>query len=434
MPSELVQTFKDVLVYIAIAIVTLVGLIKCIYPVMRNGALLNSAVAKLERGGRDDGRPVWRESRFLGRSLRADWQRFLLNAGQLDMRGMPCNTQDYINEDTAIYKPGHAQLAELIPGLLTSLGILGTFIGLMDGLSGLNFSDASQTIGSIPVLLSGMRYAFATSVAGISCSLVFNMVNRMMIGHAFKALDNFDEAFYELAMPRPVDVDVQLLCQKQDDGLVIQRAAEAMGNRLSGTMEISVSRALHPVTMAMDNLIQGVAREQVQGVERVAGQFTQQLNQTLKSQFDQLGQSMLAFGRSQVASQEQMRQAMVSAQALAQDAQRIQEASRSIADIMEKESEAAQMNAQGAIYPMLGGIAQQQADMVDSLGDMVEALNRQQSAMDNQLQISRQLGELTQAVENLSHAFAAQAERKSRRGLFSGGARVKQSEQTGREA
>lgn len=422
MPAQLLQSIKDALVYVAIALVTLVGFIKCIYPVMRNGSLLNRAVGKLERSGGGGDRPVWRESRFLGRSLRADWQRFLLNAGQLDMRGMPCNTQDYINEDTVIYKPGHAQLAELIPGLLTSLGILGTFIGLMDGISGLNLSDASQTISSIPLLLGGMKYAFATSVAGIACSLCFNMLNRMMIGHAFKALDNFDEAFYELAMPRPVDVDVQLLCQKQDDGVILQRAADSMGNRLAGTMEIAVSRSLHPVTMAMDNLIQGVAMEQSQGVQRVTNQFTQQLSQSLNSQFEQLGQAMLALNRSQIASQEQMKQAMSSVQALAQDAQRIQQASHGIANVMEQEQQAINMNAQGAIYPMLDSIAQQQSDMVRSLGEMVDALRDQQEAAVGQVAISNQLADLTDAIHSLKRATdeLSQREASKHRGLFGG--------------
>lgn len=41
----------------------------------------------------------------MGRSLRNEWQQFLLNAGQLDMRGIPCDTREYINEETVVDKP-----------------------------------------------------------------------------------------------------------------------------------------------------------------------------------------------------------------------------------------------------------------------------------------------------------------------------------------
>ena len=165
MPEQLLSllgtNLVDFLVYGAIALVVLVGVCKCIYPVFRNGSLLNRAVAKLGKTAGNYQRPPWREPRFLGRALRGEWQKFLLNAGQLDVRGMPCDIEDYINEDSVIDKPGHSQLAELIPSLLTSLGILGTFIGLMEGLTSVNFSDAQGTMDSIPLLLTGMRFAFA---------------------------------------------------------------------------------------------------------------------------------------------------------------------------------------------------------------------------------------------------------------------------------
>ena len=125
----------------------------------------------------------------MGRRLRCFWLRFLQNAEQLDRRGLPTNVEDYINDDTAIHGPGNATLAELIPNLLTSLGILGTFMGLSSGLATLDFADSARLIEGIPTLLSGMKFAFYTSVAGISCSLIFNMLNRISQGSGFRAVD-----------------------------------------------------------------------------------------------------------------------------------------------------------------------------------------------------------------------------------------------------
>ena len=78
----------------------------------------------------------------MGRRLKGCWLRFLQNAEQLDCRGLPCNVEDYINDDTVTHGPGNATLAELIPSLLTSLGILGTFMGMTSGLSGLDPSTS----------------------------------------------------------------------------------------------------------------------------------------------------------------------------------------------------------------------------------------------------------------------------------------------------
>ena len=332
MISRLTANASEILVYAAIALVTLTGLLKCIYPLLRNAALLNRAVVKLEKTTAKGERPAWRDPRFLGRSLRPEWQQFLLNAGQLDLRGIPCDIGDYLNEETVIDKPGHAQLAELIPGLLTSLGILGTFMGLMQGLTSLDFSTAEGTITSIPTLLSGMRFAFATSVAGIACSLTFNMFNRMSIGRAVRALDGFEDAFYELAMPRPLQPDVQLMCQKQDEDARAVRLAENVGSQISASIEMAVGRAMQPLTQVLDTFIQGATHEQVEGVQRIVGQFVRQMNASLGSQMTALGDTMRAVNDGQMQTQRNLQNTLEISKALARDAENIRKGSADIAE------------------------------------------------------------------------------------------------------
>lgn len=329
--TRLTANLSEIAVYAAIALITLIGLIKCIYPLLRNAALLNRAVVKLEKSTAAGERPLWREARFLGRSLRNEWQQFLLNAGQLDLRGIPCDTREYINEDSVIDKPGHAQLAELIPGLLTSLGILGTFMGLMQGLTSVNFSNAEDTIQSIPQLLGGMKFAFATSVAGITCSLAFNVINRIAVGRALRALDSFEDAFYELAMPRPLQPEVQMLCQKQDDDARMARLAENVGNHVAASLEMAVSRAMNPLTQSLDTFIKCATREQVDGVRRIVGQFVQQMNSSLDEQITALGESMRSVTEAQRETQKNLHNTMAAAQTMSKDAETIQKSTAEIA-------------------------------------------------------------------------------------------------------
>ncbi|MBB1125646.1 hypothetical protein [Thiospirillum jenense] len=56
------------------------------------------------------------------------------------------------------------------PTLLTSLGILGTFVGITAGL--MNF-DPANIDASIPLLLDGMKTAFLTSLAGMTAGIAF---------------------------------------------------------------------------------------------------------------------------------------------------------------------------------------------------------------------------------------------------------------------
>lgn len=395
MPEQLLSllgtNLVDFLVYGAIALVVLVGVCKCIYPVFRNGSLLNRAVAKLEKTAGNNQRPSWREPRFLGRALRNEWQKFLLNAGQLDVRGMPCDIEDYINEDSVIDKPGHSQLAELIPSLLTSLGILGTFIGLMEGLTSVNFSDAQGTMDSIPLLLTGMRFAFATSVAGITCSLLFNMFYRMSVGRACRALDSFDEAFYELAMPRPLSPEVQLICQKQDEEERLARIAEAVGNRVSSSLEMAVSRAMDPLTKSLDTFIQGATQEQVEGVRRIVGQFVSQMNAQLSGQMTTLGHTMEMVSQGQLQTQKNLQNTLNAAQAMAADAQAMQVASAQMAQVLQnwaeelKNSQTRRTEEAAMLEEQNQNLRQELELLTRSLADMRIAADRLTSELDDQM-------------------------------------------------
>ena len=407
MPTEWLQSIttglSETLVYVAIALVTLTGLIKCIYPVLRNGSLLNRAVMKLEKSASSGERPIWREPRFIGRALRAEWQRFLVNAGQLDMRGMPCAVADYINEDTVVYKPGHSQLSELLPSLLTSLGILGTFMGMMEGLSDLDFSNAAGTIESIPSLLSGMRFAFATSVAGIACSLTFNILNRFVVGRAFKALDSFEDAFYELAMPRPLETDVQLLCQRQDSEQATRRIAETVGNQLAGTMEIAISRSLHPLMMSMDNFMQGATREQVEGVQHIVRQFVQQMNASLSGQFAALAETLGHVNEGQLATQENLTHTTQIAERLTEDTTRIQQAAHQLAQSMENDAESEQRM---STLRGMQALQEETAGSLRALTECVAHLSESIDRMDPTAAQARAAETLQAEVETLTSSTA----------------------------
>lgn len=72
------------------------------------------------------------------------------------------------------------------PTLLTSLGILGTFCGIVAGL--LNF-DATDIDGSIDGLLEGMKTAFTTSLVGMSSSIIY----KILLSSGALDRDNTDE-------------------------------------------------------------------------------------------------------------------------------------------------------------------------------------------------------------------------------------------------
>lgn len=329
--SSHLSNLTDALVYCAIAGVTLIGVFKCLIPLITTTHALRRAITRLQQdAGTRQGTPVWQEKRFMGNRLKNCWLRFLQNAEQLDRRGLPCNVEDYINDDTVIHGPGNAQLADLIPGLLTSLGILGTFMGMMDGLGGLDFSNADKIIEGIPTLLTGMQFAFGTSVAGVSCSICFNIINRILQGSSYRAIDDFVSNFTSLAMSRPLDNDVQLICQNQDSNHMLSTLTDTLPGQLAGAMEHSVRSAMQPVSQAMDNFLMGATRAQVDGVGRIVGSFVQQMNASLSDQLLTLGRTMTEVNQHQQASLEQVRQSLNAAAAIQVDMRQLHDVTNDV--------------------------------------------------------------------------------------------------------
>ena len=334
---SILPNLADFLVYSAIAAVTLIGVFKCLVPLTTTTRALRRAIHLLQKdAGKNSNPPIWQERRFMGRRLRGSWLRFLQNAEQLDRRGLPCNVEDYINDDTVTHGPGNAQLAELIPGLLTSLGILGTFMGMMRGLGGLDFSNAENIIDGIPTLLTGMQFAFGTSVAGVSCSIVFNMLNRILQGSSYRAIDDFVESFTSLAMQRPLDNDVQLICQNQDSNHMLSSLTDNLPGQVAGAIEHSVTRAMQPIASSMDSFLIGATRAQVDGVGRIVSSFVGQMNSSLNNQFVSLGRTMTEINQNQQATMDHVGQSLRAADTIVADVQKLHGVSQEIMNHFEQ--------------------------------------------------------------------------------------------------
>lgn len=79
------------------------------------------------------------------------------------------------------------------PGLMTTLGILGTFVGITIAIYGLDFTSDEIT-DSVTGLLNGMRVAFVTSVLGLLFSFVFRWLVPPSQGSSMAVLSSIQGA------------------------------------------------------------------------------------------------------------------------------------------------------------------------------------------------------------------------------------------------
>ena len=105
-----------------------------------------------------------------------------------------------INEDSLAVRCWHSACLQS-PGTLTGLGLLGTFLGLILGISSIGFSSVDAALNSVETLLGGIEVAFYTSVAGVILSIVYNLVNRLLWNTTVREMELFLYDFHTYIMP-----------------------------------------------------------------------------------------------------------------------------------------------------------------------------------------------------------------------------------------
>lgn len=108
--------------------------------------------------------------------------------------------EDYLNEDILAYRSWQGVMLQ-ISGTMTGLGILGTFIGLVTGISGISVSTVNATLVSVQNLISGIRLAFYTSIAGVIFSILFNILYKMSWNIMVREMGVFIDAFHKNVIP-----------------------------------------------------------------------------------------------------------------------------------------------------------------------------------------------------------------------------------------
>lgn len=111
-----------------------------------------------------------------------------------------CDIEDYINDDEVdnIIKKW---FLDLIPDIMTSLGILGTFVGLVWGMRGFDPSSYDMMSGSVASLIDGIKVAFLTSIYGLAGSLLFQYSMNRNYSELIASMQDFIDRFHSGVVP-----------------------------------------------------------------------------------------------------------------------------------------------------------------------------------------------------------------------------------------
>ncbi len=200
--------------------------------------------------------------------------------------------EDYINEgevDGIIGK----RLIELIPDVLTSLGILGTFVGLVFGLRGFEPTNYESMTASVASLVNGIKVAFLTSIYGLSLSLVFGYSTKAAYGDLISALRNFLDTFHHLVIPSAEAEARNLLVNYQgEQAEAMGKMTEQFSEHLANSFEKVITPSFRKMNQSMDILTETMARGQEEMMKGLLDDFLQKMRSSFQLQFDNFNQAL----------------------------------------------------------------------------------------------------------------------------------------------
>lgn len=312
------------LVYAATVAIFIVALLKCVVPVLTSRRLLRRAVREINAG--EKSKRSWQDETFLGKGdMYPHWREYLNNLFFADGEfHNPSNVEDFINEETAIYGPGRSALAEAAPGLMVSLGFLGTLIGITMGLQNFSMESTEAVMNAIRTLIPGMRYAFITSIVGVVGSISFTLIMRYSDGAALNALNAFYVAMRQVAGVVSVDPMTQIAIYQQEQTALIQALSDDLSGEMAMRIGNVVDHAVKPLQKSLEDFVTMTTREQIRGMDAMVSRFIQQLDHTLDSQFQHLAYTIDLTCRNQQQMQEEIRKTIEGLTHLARDTVQVQ--------------------------------------------------------------------------------------------------------------
>ena len=207
--------------------------------------------------------------------------------------------EEYINEDE-IDLHVHKKILEMAPDIFTSLGILGTFIGLVWGLKSFEPSSYETMTTSVSTLVEGIKVAFLTSIYGIAFALIYSSGMKSVYAGMDEKLQGFLEKFHLYVLPTAESESRNLMLASQK---VQTKAMKQMAEQLTSQMADSFEKAINPTFQKMNEsleiLTESVTRCQEDMVQEILRSFLREMNGSFKMQFKDFNEALVQLKKAQ---------------------------------------------------------------------------------------------------------------------------------------
>lgn len=273
----------------------LIGMIGGIWKMNNLGSALNSAGNNLEeyfenQGPKTEKLSARLDNLFTHSYLDKKMKNFLL--GMRKSKEGIVDLEEYLNEEE-LDNYTHKRMLEMIPDILTSLGILGTFLGLVWGLREFEPSSYETMTNSVAMLVDGIKIAFLTSIYGVSLSIVYTYGVKSEYTSMTEELQGFLAKFHGYVMPTAENKSRNLMVatQKQQTE-ALEQMAEDFSTHMVGSFQEMIAPTFARMNDTLEELSQTVTTRQQEALREIVDAFLVEMHTSFKTEFQDFQSAM----------------------------------------------------------------------------------------------------------------------------------------------
>ena len=327
------------------------------------------------------------------------WQEFsevlLFPGSDLEQHSHICNTKQphlYFSLRTILQPNVSVRFFNTLPNLLTGLGILGTFIGLVAGISlaapGLNSTDIQAAKSALEKLLSGASLAFLTSIFGLTSSILFSSYEKWKIHKFDQTLHTLIEGLEERLEYISIEkISSQALHESFKQTASLQTFSndlavslgDLLANKITAPMNSSM-KDLGEILKEQKIVLEGIRKDQHQASDETLTRLIKEFSESISSA---AGKEMQAFADT-VSNLSDKLDTQITTMARSQESMQkaSQESVQKLQDSFQANTEKLQGEVSSAIGTIVDGVR-------TTVQDMTEMLKKATSeSADNMMQVS----------------------------------------------
>lgn len=300
-----------------------------------------------------------------------------------------------------------------LPGVLTGLGIIGTFAGLLDGLKDFDPSSSVTAVSGLKPLMDGVQHAFVASGTAIGCAMLVVFISRLVLAYFYGLVEQLDHGIDSLYstgageeyLARLVKASEQSeanTAQLKDalvedlsklmTNLVEQQisaheaATQALGERIGDSISTALAEPMKRVSEAMEVTTRGNGEQVTNMLESLLTGFMAKLEDTFGNQMRGINNGMQDSIKAMTSVQESLQSLLIDIKATNEQA--TNQMSGKLEEAMQKASDNQQL------------LTEQMREFVQDFRTLVnEEQSKSKRALDDA--VMKVLGEVTVAVNHL---------------------------------